>query len=188
MLIGLCGYARSGKDTVGDILNEHYGYEKFSFADPIRELARQANPIVSYQVDETGVINPVRYNEAVAQHGYDDAKEKVPEVRKFLQNLGLGAREVLGQSVWVNTVMKRVMPEDKLVNVSTRFFDEEVAIRSFGGKIILITRPGYGPVNDHVTERFASEVEPDCEIENDGTKEDLRAKIETLVKNLEADW
>ncbi len=109
-------------------------------------------------------------------------------MRKFLQNLGLEAREVLGQSVWVDRVMCGLLPDDKVVNVSVRFFDEEEAIRKFSGKIILVTRPDFGPLNDHATEKFAGQVVPDYTIVNDSTKENLAEKVRVLVKELEANW
>ena len=37
VIIGLSGYAQSGKDTVANILVQHYGYKRVAFADKIRE-------------------------------------------------------------------------------------------------------------------------------------------------------
>ena len=46
MIIGLTGYARSGKDTVAKILVDNYGYKRIAFADKIRELLVEINPIL----------------------------------------------------------------------------------------------------------------------------------------------
>ena len=35
--IGLCGYMRSGKDTIADYLIEQYGYKRFGMADALKE-------------------------------------------------------------------------------------------------------------------------------------------------------
>lgn len=35
--IGLCGYMRSGKDTIADYLIEHHGYTRLSFAGALKE-------------------------------------------------------------------------------------------------------------------------------------------------------
>ena len=36
MIIGLSGYARSGKDTVAELLVLNYGFKRVAFADGIR--------------------------------------------------------------------------------------------------------------------------------------------------------
>jgi dephospho-CoA kinase len=46
MIIGLSGYSRSGKDEVAKILVEDYGFTRIAFADKIRELLYEMNPIV----------------------------------------------------------------------------------------------------------------------------------------------
>ena len=46
MIIGLTGYARSGKDTVAQILVDKFGFTRVAFADPIRDFCYQVNPIV----------------------------------------------------------------------------------------------------------------------------------------------
>jgi len=53
MIIGLSGYAQSGKDTVANYLSE-YGFTRLAFADPIRKLLYQMNPIVKegYRVND----------------------------------------------------------------------------------------------------------------------------------------
>jgi hypothetical protein len=38
MIIGLTGFQGSGKGTVGEILNDHYGYQIISFADHLKDI------------------------------------------------------------------------------------------------------------------------------------------------------
>ncbi len=45
MIIGLTGYAQSGKDTVANILVERYGFTRVAFADKIREFLYETNPM-----------------------------------------------------------------------------------------------------------------------------------------------
>ena len=40
MIIGLSGKKRVGKDTVADYLVSKYGFIKYSFADPIKAVAK----------------------------------------------------------------------------------------------------------------------------------------------------
>jgi dephospho-CoA kinase len=49
MIIGLSGYAQSGKDTVAELLCLNYGYKRVSFADPMREALMRLNPIVGHE-------------------------------------------------------------------------------------------------------------------------------------------
>ena len=44
-VIGLCGYPRSGKDAVAQYLAK-YGYQRVSFADPLRRALYDLNPYV----------------------------------------------------------------------------------------------------------------------------------------------
>ena len=37
MIIGICGLIGSGKGTVADILVDHFGYTKISFADKLKD-------------------------------------------------------------------------------------------------------------------------------------------------------
>jgi hypothetical protein len=46
MIIGLSGYARSGKDTVAELLVLNYGFKRMAFADGIRESLIALNPIL----------------------------------------------------------------------------------------------------------------------------------------------
>lgn len=39
--IGLCGYARSGKDTVDKYLCEHYGFVRFAFGDELKRYTHE---------------------------------------------------------------------------------------------------------------------------------------------------
>lgn len=44
MIIVLCGVRGSGKDTIGDLLVANHGFQKTSFARPLKEMAKRAFP------------------------------------------------------------------------------------------------------------------------------------------------
>jgi dephospho-CoA kinase len=72
MIIGLSGYAQSGKDTVAKVLVEKYGYRRVAFADPIRDLLYGMDPLVPKGYGES-VIN-YRLQDLVDSYGWEKWK------------------------------------------------------------------------------------------------------------------
>jgi hypothetical protein len=178
VIIGLCGYAQSGKDTAAAHLVESHGWARVAFADPLREMMLELNPVVPM---ETGVY--LRLRRLVETSGWDEAK-KNPEVRRLLQALGTEAgRKVLGDDIWVDVAAKKIrklFPQN-VVLTDVRFENEARMILGMKGRVIRIERPGVGAVNGHVSEngipdRYISEV-----IVNGGGIGDLCSKIERSV-------
>ena len=64
MIIGLSGYARSGKDTIAGLLLGLHGYERVAFAEPIKKLLCEINPTIN---DFASTLNRV-----VEQRGWED--------------------------------------------------------------------------------------------------------------------
>ena len=171
-IIGLCGYAGSGKDTAAAHMP---GWTRVSFADGVREVALAIDPIVYFfGINPT----PQRLSEFVNSVGWDHAK-KEPETRRLLQRVGTEAgRNILGEHVWVNLAARKIGDiEGPAVITDCRFPNEVNAIKALGGFIIRIKRPGIGPVNDHPSETAIDHIEADAEVVNDGTPEELGAKV-----------
>jgi hypothetical protein len=180
-LIGVAGFARSGKDTVASYLVRNHGYTRLAFADPMREMLFEINPIVS------GMLNqPLRVQEVVKSLGWDEAKVKIPEVRELLQRLGTDAgRKVLGQTIWLDTILKKINSiEDKVVISDVRFEDECEFIRVNGGKVIRVFRPNVTSVNNHVSDKWLPDACIDHEIRNDGSIADLEIKVAEYLNSL----
>jgi len=138
-LIGLSGYAGSGKDTVAKMLGPR-GYQRVAFADPLRTLAYHMNPAIQDRVDV---------------EGWDQAK-KVDYIRPYLQKLGVLARHHLGNDVWIRPAVEKLWLHGSLsgrwVITDVRFHNEASAIRDLGGRLVRLLRPDVGPVNDHISE------------------------------------
>lgn len=190
ILIGISGWAGSGKDTFADILVDLFGFKKMSFADALREIAEAVNPIVGVKMMDaivndqmTAHLSIVRYRDALQEVGYTEAKSKYPEMREFLQRLGTdGVRTVLGNDTWINEAMKRAKQHPLVVFPDLRFQDEAAAVEARGGCTIRITRPGVGPANDHISEHDLDDHSFHAVVENNGTVEDLSARAEELYE------
>lgn len=86
--------------------------------------------------------------------------EKDIRGRKLLQDLGSIGREY-DRQCWVNR-----MPTDRPVIIDdVRYINEAAAIRSVGGIIIRIERPGLTPMN-HSSEIEQSHITPDYTVAN----------------------
>ena len=99
MIIGLTGYAQSGKDTVAKILVENYGYTRVAFADKIRDFLYEMNPMV-----DNVAFEPIFLKDRVDRDGWEVAK-KNPQIRRTLQNAGVSARKVFGEDFWVDKAL-----------------------------------------------------------------------------------
>jgi len=177
MIIGLTGYARTGKDTVADILATRHGFQKRAFADPMREGLYRLNPAVEmdgYLVDLA---------RAVDLCGWEYVKGHAVGFRGLMQRFGTSVgRELWGADFWVNQAMSGV---DGLVVFSdVRFPNEADAIQAVGGHIWRIVRPDVGAVNSHVSEVAMDCFDVDAVISNDGDLPSLVAKVESLVGDL----
>jgi hypothetical protein len=163
MLVGVSGYAGSGKDTVGRILSDEYGFTRVAFADKLKELALVLNPRVA---------------EAVAElDGWTEAK-KLAYVREYLQLLGSSARDILFSSVWIEAAMRDLdIDANHYVFTDVRFHNEADAIRERGGLVIRVTRPNIAPVNRHISEVALDHYKFDAYIENDGTIRELADRL-----------
>ena len=175
MIIGLSGYARSGKDEVAKILVQEYGYERVAFADAIRHLLYEMNPIV---INDDVVSN---LKDLVDELGWDDTK-KDPEVRLLLQDLGVGARKIIGEDVWVTTALRYVASGSKIVVTDVRFPNEAKAIRELDGQMWRITRSGVSAVNNHISENAMDEYKFDQILKNEGTLDELHELVRNRVR------
>lgn len=149
-VIGLHGFGGVGKDVVADMLGAHYLFERIAFADPLyRGLSAM------FGIDPTNRTSEAKRAEVA---------ETNRTLRELLQSLGSGwGRDQVDADVWVRMTAKRLreiehgaaLVEYELPGVvftDVRMANEAQYIKSLGGEVWKLTRPGVGPVNDHSSE------------------------------------
>jgi hypothetical protein len=176
MIIGLTGYAQSGKDTVAKVLVDHYGFKRVAFADPIRKLLYEMNPAVK--------DGDYRLQGVVDAYGWDVAKTAFPEVRRLLQDLGVGARKVFGEDFWVNRSLASILENEKTVITDVRFINEAEMVKHQAGQVWRIKRMGVNAVNGHISEQELDGYKVDQIFANNGTLENLELMIKTRMNGL----
>jgi hypothetical protein len=179
MIIGLSGYAQSGKDTVANYLVERHGFCQIAFADALKEALYALNPLVGDDVYLREVVTPDDWQTYKHTEWYE-------EIRRLLQVFGTEvARDLWDKDFWVKVTIEKAKEcynMERVVFSDCRFINEMEAICDHGGMLWRINRPGTLPPNDHPSETEALTFEKyDEYLVNDGTIEDLKKKVDNLI-------
>lgn len=175
MIIALFGPPGAGKDTVGKILVEEFQYRRVAFADKVRELALKLH---GSDIIDIGYGDKFHLRTCVEAYGWERVKRDCPDAREILERVGDGCREVLGDTVWINAVWHDVITGGGVVITDMRKENEYEALLDIDAQFWLITREG-------CKKRPFDEWEPEWAydaIENDGTLEELRKKVRSLIQ------
>lgn len=193
-LVGLTGYAGSGKDTVGEMLMAHANFgRRFAFADTLREEIVEAfdlPPSVltwrSTKNTPCSWINTSRCKEpGFRQHWFDNQLGAYLSPREVMQSWGdwrrgqhpdyfvERMRDKLLHNQFVKPALFRV---ETTIITDVRYQNEVDLIRSFGGFVLKVTRPGVGPVNGHSSDN--QHLDADGTIDNNGTLDQLAEAVD----------
>lgn len=187
IVLGLSGYKQCGKDTAAQYLVQ-YGFQRYGFADALREMALAIDPTIDLVGASVGVRSvfgddAAYYSDIIAKIGYEEAK-KIPDLRRFLQRLGTeGVRGTFGDTAWVDALKRRLLLDNpaRVVISDVRFHSEAAFIRSIGGRIWRMVRPGHGGDDSHQSEREIAELEVDVEVVAESV-EALHARVDALYR------
>jgi hypothetical protein len=140
MLIGIVGFAGSGKGTVGDILVKKHSFIKLSFADAVKDATSVIfgwpRHLLEGDTDESRVFRECRDDWWSDRLGY----EFTPRLAMQLMGTEAG-RDVFHRDLWVHTVARRVEgSKANFVIPDVRFPNEIKFIRDNGGFIIRVSR------------------------------------------------
>jgi dephospho-CoA kinase len=111
-----------------------------------------------------------------------------PEIKdpKLLQFIGLGLRDVYGLDIWASAVEKEILEKNNmnLFICDLRFPNEAEMLKQHGFILVRITRKNRIIDRDpnHPSETSLNNYKFDHVIENDGTLEELYAKLENIIK------
>jgi hypothetical protein len=173
----------SGKSVVAQHLATWHGYELMRFAGPlkamIRSMLREAG-IGPYLVD--------RMIDADLKEAQIPGFAEGVTPRKLMQTLGTEwGRNLIQSDLWTSITMKRaqliVEKGGRVVIDDLRFGNEYGAVFNCpGAKLLKLVRPGKEITRGHVSEGALEHCGFDWTIVNDGTLDDLRAKIDEVVR------
>lgn len=195
-LIGLGYKAKAGKDTIADYLVRRHGFVKLGFADALKLGAKAIYGLTDEQV-------------------YGDQKEALNEQwgvtnRALLQIIGQALRVGHREDVWITALKARLdslwqgecdcmypghkswcasfSSPTRFVITGVRHVNEAEAIKSWGGRLVHVFRPGVEPakgVAGHVSETALDDYAGwDERIVNDSTLDVLYLKVDRQLLGL----
>jgi len=181
MLIGICGKANAGKDSVAKFIQECINCRIVHWADPLKEM------LISYF--------GLNYEDVYTQEG----KEKYNEYwgmknREILQKFGTNAcRDNFCVDVWIKTMELRIkndIEKENILIADTRFDNEAEFIRKNDGIIIEVVRKSgtflTKRLSEHSSENGISKEFITYVIYNEGTLQDLQEKVVKIINEIVA--
>jgi hypothetical protein len=187
--IALMGRARSGKDSVAAHLVERHGYQRVAFADPLKEMALDIDPIVMsepYECDGILYTEETRLSKLISACGWERTKDACPEARRLLQHMGQTVRRY-DEDFWLNVALMKVkrarVYDTPVVVTDCRYPNEHRALRFSGFTMTRVVRPDRGdtPGGAHESETALDGVPADWTLCNIGTLDELYAQAEHLA-------
>ena len=153
-LIAFTGLAQTGKTTAANFIP---GAKILSFADPVKQIA-------------------------LSSFNWDGVKDE--KGRRLLLVIGTECGRAYDNDIWINKMREQIKIYAPLFNViaidDCRFDNEPELVKELGGIVIEILRPGCVP-DGHASEQGISPYLIDRQILNDGTIEQLKEKVLSLV-------
>jgi len=179
MIIGFTGKKGVGKSTAADFLVDS-GWEKLSFANPLRRM------LMVFLKDFNLCYDDIKYFMA-------NKEVVIPNLgvsfRHLAQTLGTDwGRCMVRQDIWVqmqrfNLSSARFGKCANVVYDDIRFEDEAALIRSFGGKVVHVLRPGLDNADGHASESGIAVAKNDVVLDNCGNHGLLLDAVLTLVSS-----
>ena len=185
MLIGVVGLIGSGKGTVADRLEVKHGFRKDSFAKSLKDA-------VSFMFNWDremleGKTESSRHWREQPDKFWSDKFGKPVTPRWVMQYFGTEVmRGQMLDTIWIDSCLMRYNGTPTVI-ADTRFKNELKMIQKSGGKLILVKRGELTSVEEmqqkgaHKSEWDWMGWNFDYTIENDGTKEELYAKVDALI-------
>ena len=140
MIIGICGFIGSGKDTVADYLVNFHGFRRESFASSLKDAVSSV-----FGWDRTlleGRTKESREWREQKDEWWSSRLQRDITPRYVLQQWGTEVlRTGFHDDIWIASVENKIrQTKDNVVITDCRFVNEITAIRNAGGKVIRVKR------------------------------------------------
>ena len=174
MILGIAGKKGSGKDTIGEFLCQKYNFTRYAFGDPVKEVCRilfgftdnQLYGNTKEEMTNLGITPRRAFQVIGTEFGRKEMHNLIPEL------------QIENGNLWIEIFKRVCSSKNNIVITDVRFQNEANAIKSKGGKIIMIESK-YAKKDEHESEQI--KVEYDYLIKNNGTKDELYDQIKKTI-------
>ena len=193
MIIGICGLIGSGKGTVSDILVEEHGFKKISFADSLKDAVAAVfswdRELLEGDTDVSRMWRETKDTWWADRLGIPDLTPRL-----ILQLWGTEVcRTGFHNDIWIASLERKLRSNTNYVIPDTRFPNEVNLIKKISGEIWCVKRGpdpkwfvqyqlgGSPPNHIHSSEWEWARSKFNKTLANDGTLDDLKALVKSLV-------
>lgn len=211
VIVGVSGFAGSGKDTFADRLVERHGFLKISLADPIKEVCKRVFDFTDEQLwgssnkrEEEDLrypfsgICPACHQRCKSQPRPEDdhndwrcpthgGYKAFVTPRLALQTLGTEWGRTLYGDIWIDTTVREIQRSihDRWVVPDVRFHNEVRKLRDAGAWLVRLKRGEQR--YPHASEAQMAEMKDgsfDLSLNNHGTLEELYQAVDRFTERL----
>ena len=170
----------SGKDVAAQALVQHRGFVMVNMSSALLRDMTILDPYI--RLGEANGGHFMRVSNALHLYPYDELKAQSDDFRTLLQRYGTDVWRSVDEDIWVKRAAQAASHHDNVVTTGVRFTNEIEGI----DWLIHVNRPGYGPVNDHVSDAGMQDVidRAAFRIDNTGSMAELQAKTLALYEHL----
>lgn len=185
MVVSICGYKQSGKDTIGKYLVDNFGFVRYAFADPIREVCKiifdwtdEYMREHKEKVDDFWGISPRYAMQWIGTEGF----------QYYLPKDAPQFAEEVGRTIWVKKFLRwhERTQNRRVVITDMRFHHEMDMLEEHLGNDVIsirVNRDSVEPNDPHASEQDIPDLNVDWEVGNNGTIEELYEQVNFLIGN-----
>lgn len=181
-IIAICGYKRSGKDTISEHISNMYGHKHIKIAGKLKDVVKILFNFTDNQIeaDEKEVCDDrwgITPRKAMQFMGTEMFQYKLQELLPDIQ-----------RNFWIQSLISENVKgnNNPLVISDLRFMHEYTELKKHNVFIIKINRTlPKGEQDLHPSETEFMDIPADLQLENDGTIESLYKQLDTSINRNE---
>lgn len=180
-LIAICGYKRSGKDTLAAHISNAYGHKHVKIADKLKQIVQILFGFSSDQVetDFKEVVDPkwgISPRQAMQYIGTEvfqyQMQHLIPDIKR---------------NFWIKSCLQDIQalpPGTPVVISDLRFLHEHEHLKALGVYVIRVERPHSNGVchDQHASEQEFLGIQPDLVVHNTSTPDDMYSQLTAALK------